>query len=87
MAKNIKTKIVTVNDLIEKLKTFDNLPVFVDGYEYGVDYLEIDSINESIVVINANGEYASMGGDHEIDDGSDYLYKDKEKVRGLIISR
>ena len=43
-------KKITVKDLIEKLKTFnEELVVFVDGYEFGVQYLELDDVRNNSI--------------------------------------
>lgn len=83
-----KMKTITVKDLIDKLKTFDEeLVVFVDGYEYGIQYLELDSVKEEKIVLNVNNDGHYYCGEHEIDDDSDYIFDGKEKIKGILISR
>ena len=55
----------TVKDLIKKLQTFDeNLPVFIDGYEYGIDNIKLMNIRQRRVKLNVN-EDVRFGGPHE----------------------
>lgn len=54
---------MTVQELIDRLKTYPpNLPVMVDGYEGGCDYLDANDIRQNKVKLNANchGSYCGL---------------------------
>ena len=74
-----------VKELIEKLKTLDQeLEVFIDGYEYGVERLCEEGISIREITLNwQDGEY---GGKHEVEPW--YQREDcQEVVNGVYLER
>ena len=63
---------MTVNELIEKLKTFNpNLPVIINGYERG--YNDLENVNQIEIILNVNHEW--YYGKHE--DVNSYSVEEK----------
>ena len=74
-----------VKELIEKLQTLDQeMEVFIDGYEYGVERLCEEGISVKKITLNwQDGEY---GGKHEAD--AWYQRDDcPEVVNGVYLER
>lgn len=76
----------TVKELIDKLKEFDpDFKIFVDGYEFGVQELDIENIKLEKILLNYH-KGCTYGGEHSVsydrNDSEDY-----ETIQGIVISR
>jgi hypothetical protein len=76
----------TVKEVIDKLKEFDpDFKIFIDGYEFGVQELNIENITIEKILLDYHIG-CTYGGEHSVsydqNDSGDY-----KTIQGIVISR
>ena len=77
----------TVQDLIDELRQYDpSMPVMIDGYEGGLNDVDLSRVNCQDVELDGNGSY--MSGQHETvirrKDGS--FFSSREEGPGEVVT-